>query len=267
MTRMLFVSFVFLFGSWGFAGEPTRILLVGQGPDGHPPQTHEFMAGVHILEHLLQGVPGVVVTTANGDEPWANGPSLLDQADGVVLYLSQGGMWMRQDPERYEALGRLAERGGGIVALHWAIGAKDAEFIEPCLRFLGGCHGGPDRKYVKLETTLTPSEPRHTIASGLSPVRVMEEIYYRLKFTPTSPGVRPVLSAELEGGPTTAAWAWERPDGGRSFGFVGLHYHKNWREEMYRRMVLQGVLWAVKREFPESLRLDCPEELLHGPAS
>ena len=30
-----------------------RLLLIGQGPDGHPPGTHEFMAGVKVLEKLL----------------------------------------------------------------------------------------------------------------------------------------------------------------------------------------------------------------------
>lgn len=245
------------------AAEPAkRVLLIGQGPDGHPPQTHEFLAGVRILDHLLAGVPDVEATTANGDEPWPEGPKLLDQADAVVLFLSQGGRWMRSDPDRYEALGRLAERGGGIVALHWAVGAKDAEYIEPCLRFLGGCHGGPDRMYVKAETTLAPARPRHPIATGIEPVRILEEIYYELKFTPRSPGVAPVLTAEVEGRPQTAAWAWERPDGGRSFGFVGLHYHANWSERVYRRLVVQAILWTLNRPVPDPLDLDCPESLL-----
>lgn len=262
MFRLSVLSVAIVSATLGMAGSPKRILLLGQGPDGHPPETHEFMAGVRIMEYLLKSVPDVETATAKADEPWAEGPSMIDEADGVVLFLSQGGMWMRKDPKRYEALGRLAEREGGIVALHWAVGAKDAEYIEPCLRFLGGCHGGPDRKYTKVETTLSPAEPKHPIANGIAPMKIHEEFYYKLKFTPRSPGVVPVLIAQIEGNPETAAWAWTRPDGGRSFGYVGLHFHKNWREEAYRRLVVQAILWTLKRDVPESLDLSCAEDLL-----
>jgi hypothetical protein len=59
------------------------------------------------------------------------------------------------------------------------------------------------------------------------------------------------LSAKIEGRDETVSWAWERPDGGRSFGFVGLHYHRNWRLEYYRRLVAQGTLWSLKVAAPE----------------
>jgi type 1 glutamine amidotransferase len=48
------------------------------------------------------------------------------------------------------------------------------------------------------------------------------------------------------------SWAWERPDGGRSFGFSGLHFHKNWSEPFYQRLMAQAVLWTVERTPPES---------------
>lgn len=248
------------FASVAVAGP--RVLLIGQGPDGHPPETHEFMAGVGIMEYLLKKIPDVEVVTAKADEPWPEGPGMIDQADGVVLFLTQGGRFLKWNAERYEAFDRLRERKGGFVALHWAVGAKDAEYVEPCLAFLGGCHGGPDRKYVKTETTLGPASSLHPIADGFEPMKIHEEFYYTLKFTPRT-GVVPVLVADIDGDSETAAWAWERPDGGRSFGFVGLHYHKNWREENYRRMVVRAILWTLQREIPAELVLDCPEEVYH----
>jgi hypothetical protein len=48
------------------------------------------------------------------------------------------------------------------------------------------------------------------------------------------------------------AWAWQRPDGGRSFGFTGLHFHDNWQLSEYRRLVVQGVLWSLKLPIPSS---------------
>ena len=47
-----------------------------------------------------------------------------------------------------------------------------------------------------------------------------------------------------------AAWSWERPDKGRSFGFVALHFHANWQIPDYRRFVVQGVLWTLKLPIP-----------------
>jgi hypothetical protein len=48
----------------------------------------------------------------------------------------------------------------------------------------------------------------------------------------------------------TVAWSWERPDGGRSFGFSGLHFHENWRLIEYRRLVAQAILWTLRLPVP-----------------
>jgi trehalose utilization protein len=203
---------------------------------------------------------------ANGGDPWSDGPDLIDACDGVVLFLSQGGQWMRTNPDRHAALERLALRRGGIVALHWAVGAKDAAFIDTSLRFIGACHGGPDRKYVKRDARVHVVQG-HPIARGLGEWDVHDEFYYQLKRTLAEPGIEPILTTVIEGNEETAAWAWQRPDGGRSFGFVGLHFHRNWELEEYRRMVVQGVLWTLEVPIPaEGMKVDCPPELLALPA-
>ena len=63
--------------------------------------------------------------------------------------------------------------------------------------------------------------------------------------------VRPALTAKIDGESHPVAWTWERPDGGRSFGFSGLHFHENWKRAEYRRLVGQGVLWTLKMAIPE----------------
>ncbi len=147
------------------AGEPKTLLLIGQGPDGHPPQTHEYMAGIEQLTRLLEPTEGLRIRVAKADEPWSDGPRLLSEADGAALFLSEGARWIDAQPRRYEALARLAARGGGLVALHWALGTKAAEPIGPFLKLFGGCHGGPDRKYQVVDTALrfvdTPFPLRH----------------------------------------------------------------------------------------------------------
>jgi hypothetical protein len=239
---------------------------VGQGPDGHPPATHEFLAGLKVLAHCLAGIEGLTVETVAADEPWPAGPARLAQADGVVLYLSEGARWSQADPRRNDALGQLAARGGGLVGLHWAIGCKEAAPIEPFLRLLGGCHGGPDRKYQVLETELRPVPVPHPVTRGLAPLRVREELYYRLKFVPGDRPITPLLTAAIDGREVTVCWAWDRPDGGRSFGFSGLHFHDNWRHQAYRRLTAQAVLWSVGLPVPAAgLPVDVPDGLLDLP--
>src|SRR5262245_29451743 len=99
-----------------FADPARKLLLLSQGPDGHPPQTHEYRAGLQILATCLQDVPGLAVTIVDASEPWTEGPQTLAAADGVVLFLAEGAKWVNQDPKRYEALSTLAARRGGLVA-------------------------------------------------------------------------------------------------------------------------------------------------------
>ena len=247
----LAVLLLTLVGSSAWAGPPKKLLLVGQGPDGHPPQTHEYMAGLRVLARCLEPVPGLEVTTVRADGPWKEGPDLLGRADGVVLFLAEGARWVAADPRRAEAFSRLAARGGGLVGLHWAIGTKDSKPIEAYLNLLGGCHGGPDRKYKVLEAEARVLDRGHPIVRGVADFRVRDEFYYRLKFIRPEGSVRPLVGVPIDGRTETVAWAWERPDGGRSFGFSGLHFHDNWRLPAYRRLVTQGVLWTLKLPIPE----------------
>jgi type 1 glutamine amidotransferase len=231
---------------------PKRILLIGQGPDGHPWNAHEYMAGQRILAACLKPVKNVRVTIVKADEPWSNGPELLDAADVAVVFVSQGGGWLQQDKRRLAAFRRLAKRGGGLVALHWGMGAKDAKFIPAFRDLFGGIHGGPDRKYKVLTTTTEITSPKHPIVRGIDPVTVREEFYYKLKLTKAGGKLTPLIRVPIDGAKYTVAFAWERPDGGRSFCFSGLHFHANWKHDAYRRLVTQAVLWTAGLEAPKA---------------
>ena len=241
--------------------EPNKkLLLVGQGPDGHPVETHEYLAGLRVLAKCLKPVRGVEISTVQADGPWKEGPELIGRADGVVLFLSEGAKWAKADPKRYEALAGLAKRGGGIVALHWALGTREAEPIADFVRLVGGCHGGPDRKYAVVETKLELVDAKHPILAGIADFTAKDEFYYRLKFAQPDRNVTPLLRATIDSKKETVAWCWNRPDKGRSFGFSGLHFHANWRLPEYRRLVSQGVLWSVKMPIPpEGLKVDVAE--------
>jgi len=44
--------------------------------------------------------------------------------------------------------------------------------------------------------------------------------------------------------------ASERLEGGRGFGFTGGHYHRNWGNDNFRKIMLNAILWVAKVEVP-----------------
>lgn len=256
-AAFLAVAFAFALPSCGAAEETgvakelPRLLLLAQGPDGHPPGTHEYRAGQRVLKKLLSTTPNLEVTIAEAGADWPTDPAALDKVDGVALFIAEGAQWIHADERRRDMFARFAQRGGGLVAFHWAIGTRTAEPIDGFVKLFGACHGGPDRKYKFLETTLRPSNAKHPITTGVEPLRVKEEFYYQLKHARDDRLVW-LMEAEIDGAAQPVAWAWERPDGGRSFGFSGLHFHENWSQPSYQRLMAQGALWTLKRTPPEN---------------
>jgi len=59
-----------------------------------------------------------------------------------------------------------------------------------------------------------------------------------------------VREAVKNGEPAVVCWAYERPGGGRGFGFTGAHYHKNYGNENFRKVVLNGILWIANADVP-----------------
>ena len=240
-----------------------RLLLIGQGPDGHPTGTHEFMPGVNILANLLQKFQGLELKITKADEPWEKGPELLDSADGLLLFVSEGARWMSQKPDRLDALKRFGQRGGACVALHWGMGTVEAQNIAEFVKLFGGCHGGPDRKHQTLKTRIQFLDNDHPVLRGLNDLDIYDEFYYRLKFINPLATIIPLAQAKIDGNLETISWAWERSNGGRSLGFSGLHFHKNWNLTAYRRLMIQAILWTLKLSIPvNGVNVDISEEYL-----
>jgi hypothetical protein len=113
--------------------------------------------------------------------------------------------------------------------------------------------------------------PKHAITRGVHPIQITDEWYFHMRFHDGMKGVLPILStvppestmsrpdgphegnpavreAVKRGEPQIVAWACERPDGGRGFGFTGGHFHKNWGNDDVRKLVLNAILWTAKVE-------------------
>jgi type 1 glutamine amidotransferase len=231
------------------AGAPKkRVLLLWQGPDGHPAQTHEYQLGQKILKRELDKFTSLDVTLVNADEPWKDGPDLLAKADGVVLFISEGAKWLSADAKRLAAFQACAKRGAGLSVLHWGMGTRDSKNIVAFVDLFGGCHGGPDRRYKILQTDVKIAGKTHPIVWGLADFKARDEFYYQLK---PAKNWTPLVTATIDGEAYPVAWALEREGGGRSFGFSGLHFHENWQLPEYRRLVAQGVLWTLDVPIPK----------------
>lgn len=226
------------------------------------------MAGIRLIARFLNELGKFQVIVEQADSPWNDGPELLDGADGVVLFLTEGAKWVSEEKERLAALERLAKHGGGLCVLHWGMGTREATPVADFVSLFGGCHGGPDRKYKVGDFQLVPSVTPHPILSGIKPFEVHDELYYALTFPAQRRGHTALINAHIIEDDHTVAWAWQREDAGRSFGFTGLHFHKNWERIEYRRLIVQGILWTLKEAIPtEGLTLDLTEkemEVLEG---
>lgn len=232
------------------AAESKRVLLLA-GPSSHGDGAHEHLPGMQLLAKCLEGVPGLDVQVRYVGGDWTEGPDLIEQADGIVMYMDYGMRWEQSDPARQAALEDLMKRGGGVVALHWSLGGRDAKFIPFHLKLVGGCHGGPDRKYAHAETELRVATPDHPVAAGIEAFRLKDEYYYQLKWAEEGT-ITPILVGTVRDcTDQTIAWAFERPEGGRSVGFAAMHTHANWGVVQCRRLVAQGVLWSVKLPVPD----------------
>ncbi|HZL88386.1 MAG TPA: ThuA domain-containing protein, partial [Pirellulaceae bacterium] len=254
--------------AWAVDDEPRRLLIVAQGPDGHPPGAHEYVPQQKLLAELLAPVKEIAITSVRADQEGTDVPEAIRKADGVVLLVAEGGKWIDADPRRKAALAELAERGGGISAIHWATGSREAEHIDAVTSLVGACHGGPDRKY-KVLTTGVHVAADHPITAGLKDFRIHDEFYYQLKRPKEQTGFTPLMEADIDGQRHAFCWCWERAGGGRSFGCSSGHFLDNWNRPEYQRLFVQGILWTLrfdppKENFPPQVAVDDSPQKVTG---
>jgi hypothetical protein len=115
--------------------------------------------------------------------------------------------------------------------------------------------------------------PDHEITRGVKPFAVRDEWYFNMRFRPEMKRITPILSArpsdatrdgpyvyprgpyehiqKAKGRSEALMWAVERPDGGRGVGFTGGHFHQNWSNDQFRKVVLNALLWICKVQVPK----------------
>jgi len=130
------------------------------------------------------------------------------------------------------------------------------------LRYLGGTwvsKGGRSGG----RSTLRQLIADHPICRGWQEWEIDDEYY----LDPKVAEARPLLQVTEKGGKdVVVGWVFDRPDGGRSFATTLGHPYKNFEIESFRRMIVNGILWAAKIEVPTTgADVDLPDEILALP--
>ena len=269
MKRTL-VALLTLATALAASAEGVKIVFVA-GPPSHGPGEHEYRAGCLLLKDCLDKVPGVVSEVySNG---WPKNPEAAFAGAATLVISCDGGKGHALlQGDHLTAVSALMRKGVGLVCIHWAVEPTKEAGEKELLDWLGGCFE-PYWSVNPIWHAEFKSLPKHPITRGVSPFSITDEWYFHLRFREGMKGVTPILSAVPPGStmtrpdgphegnpavrlavqrgePQVVAWAYERPDGGRGFGFTGGHYHRNWGNDDFRKLMLNAILWTAKAEVP-----------------
>jgi len=232
---------------------PKTIAFIA-GTPSHGEGNHEWEQDAQFLKQCLNGAPNIETLKIDIHyDGWPENPSDLDDADAIV-FLSDGfEHHPLKVPERLAKIRKLAKRGAGLAFLHYSIEppeGAESDFLE----WMGGYY---ERGYSQnpINTVkVSPIKNNHPISRGCAVYVAEDEWYFDIRLSEDEPRAIPVMTGKLppwKPEDKTLAWAVERRDGGRGFGFSGGHYQKNWHMEPFRKLILNAILWVAKADVPE----------------
>jgi len=268
MLRLTCVLGILLIvGGVATAADPNgRTIVFIAGSASHGYGTHEHYAGFALLaRRLREHVPGMRVTVHRG---WPNDEDAFDGADAIVINCDGGGRHLLLP--HMKQVDALMNKGVGLALLHFATVVPKGDAGDRVKRWIGG--------YFETGWSVNPTWvaefktlPAHPITRGVRPFAIRDEWYYHMRFVDGMEGVAPILTAvppdstrrrkdgafsgnphvrARMGEPEHVAWARQRPDGGRGFGFTGLHWHWNLAHDDFRRLLLNALVWVAGGEVP-----------------
>jgi len=250
---MKIISAILLLSSISLsAAEPAKIVLVAGRPS-HGPAEHEFNAGMNILVKCLNQNKGVNAVVVRGG--WPEDEKIFDGAKAIVFYMDGGAGHPFLKGDRLAALNKLMAKGVGMALIHYAVEIPKENGGKELLEWVGGFYERPYSLNPINDVPVTQAAPKHPISRGWKSFSGKDEWYYKIRFTEGDKRVTPLLTTMLpkdKPGLETIAWATERKDGGRGFGFTGAHYHANWAKQDFRQMVVNALLWTAKVNVPKN---------------
>lgn len=254
--------FVFLGGAEvSPAAEPSsgKALLISKQPD-HPYGSHMYLHTARMLAECSR-LNGLDAAVSDG---WPKSETELRDVKTIVVYTSPAAELLLDGPQRDE-VDRMMKRGVGLVTIHWASSVKQEDFDrlgERWMSYLGGTwisNVGLSTDKAELKQLI----PKHPNCRGWSPYELHDEYY----LNPTiSKEAQPILQVRTKGQDVVVGWAYERPDGGRSYGTTLGHFYSNFEREPFRRAIVNAILWTAHRDVPETgARVDVTDAVLRLP--
>jgi type 1 glutamine amidotransferase len=242
---------------------------------------HEFNAGVKLLAGCLKDYPGVDVEyVLNG---WPADESIFNNARAVVFYMDGGGRHevVQEDGRRLKKIQEWVDSGVGVGFMHYGVEVLKDQAGREFKKWIGGHYEHQFSCNPMWEPAFSEF-PDHPITRGVKPFQIKDEWYFNMRFINDIPGNAAVNESDLKFVPILVAspsddvrdgpyvhpkgpyshiqanhgraeammWSVERPDGGRGFGFTGGHYHDNWGNESFRKVVLNAFLWLAHVNVP-----------------
>lgn len=267
--RRAFLCLVSLVCAAALHGADKKVLLIA-GPPSHGPGAHEHNAGMLLLQKCLAGVPGLKTEISlNG---WPKDAAAFKDVDAVIIYADGGAKHVALQDDHLATLDRVLSRGAGLGLLHFAVEPTLEKGQTEFLKWVGGA--------FEIHWSVNPhwdaefkSLPNHPITRGVKPFTIRDEWYFHLRFVDDRKGLTPLLvavpdastmsrpdghhsgnpavrAAVAKGEPQTVAWSYERTGGGRGFGLTGAHFHTNWGNDDFRKLVVNAALWLAHMNVP-----------------
>jgi hypothetical protein len=228
---------------------------------------HEFLAAAIYFARTVNAQYPNAYAVVHTKDKW---PKDLQHADAIIVLLNHGSSAVN------DAVKEATRRGAGFMAIHFGVEVNKGEQGEHYLKWLGGYF----ETFWSVNPWWTPEFkelPKHEVTRGVKPFALNDEWYYHMRFVDGLKGVTPILSAlpplktiqgegkkaserggngavwdEVSAGKAQVmAWAYDRPDGGRGFGFTGLHKHANLADDGFRTLLLNAIAWVSKLEVPD----------------
>jgi type 1 glutamine amidotransferase len=252
------------------AAEPKRRKLVLiAGTPSHASGQHEHNAGAHLVHQCLKGVKELdVVLQLNG---YPKDDSILDTADAIFCFADGGKNHPLIQGERPARIGKLLEKGVGLMCMHFGVEVPAGGSGDTFRNWIGGAY---EHEYScnPMWKAEFKQLPKHPIANGVKPFATQDEWYFNIRFRENMTGVTPILTAtptdatrdgpyvypkgpyrhiqQAKGQAEHVMWCVERTDKGRGVGLTGGHFHANWQNDDFRKLILNALLWISHVEVP-----------------
>lgn len=263
-----------VFSSPASAQGTKKIVFLAAKKDHGMPGRHEYEKDLRVLAYCLEhasNLKGITTKVYVVGAAGAGAPSIDELKDASLIVVEGDGdrsarevnpVFPTSPPDKgpYSAetaaflkgFDELMKKGVGLAFFHYSTEIFNETARKDLLDWLGGYYASEPgvRNNPQDQWSMTLKNENHPILRGVKPWNYKEEVFTKFTF---AEGVTPLIVATpttATFGPRDVAWAYQRKDGGRGFGFGGLDFHALLAMEDHRRLLLNGLVWAARMEVP-----------------